>query len=194
MDGFVAWVDQVIDNLRLGVDKGIVLPKVVVERDPAAAGGDRGRGPAAERVLAADPEFSGGPLGRRPPAGSPTTTTRVLGEAGAAGVSAPARLPAAGVSAARARAVRAGRSCLPAMSGTRTWCGSTRRRSARRPRCTSSVSPRWRGLRVRWSGSPASSVTRATCAVFSMRCAPIRVSGPSDPRPCSTVMARCATA
>jgi uncharacterized protein (DUF885 family) len=31
MGGFVDWVDQAIANLRLGVDKGIVLPKVVVE-------------------------------------------------------------------------------------------------------------------------------------------------------------------
>ena len=31
MNGFVAWADHVIENLRLGVDKGIVLPKVVVE-------------------------------------------------------------------------------------------------------------------------------------------------------------------
>jgi uncharacterized protein (DUF885 family) len=31
MDGFVRWVDQVIANLRVGIDKGIVLPKVVVE-------------------------------------------------------------------------------------------------------------------------------------------------------------------
>jgi uncharacterized protein (DUF885 family) len=31
MDGFVAWVDQAINNLRAGVDKGVVLPKIVVE-------------------------------------------------------------------------------------------------------------------------------------------------------------------
>ena len=27
MDGFVAWVDQAINNLRAGVDKGVVLPR-----------------------------------------------------------------------------------------------------------------------------------------------------------------------
>jgi uncharacterized protein (DUF885 family) len=32
MDGFVAWVDQAINNLRAGVAKGIVLPQAVVER------------------------------------------------------------------------------------------------------------------------------------------------------------------
>jgi uncharacterized protein (DUF885 family) len=32
MDGFVAWVDQAINNLRAGVTKGVVLPQVVVER------------------------------------------------------------------------------------------------------------------------------------------------------------------
>jgi uncharacterized protein (DUF885 family) len=32
MDGFVAWVDQAINNLRGGVTTGVVLPKVVVER------------------------------------------------------------------------------------------------------------------------------------------------------------------
>jgi len=32
MDGFVAWVDQAINNLRAGVGKGVVLPQVVVER------------------------------------------------------------------------------------------------------------------------------------------------------------------
>jgi uncharacterized protein (DUF885 family) len=32
MDGFVGWVDQVINNLRAGVTKGVVLPQVVVER------------------------------------------------------------------------------------------------------------------------------------------------------------------
>ncbi len=32
MDGFVAWVDQAINNLRAGVDKGVVLPKVVVQK------------------------------------------------------------------------------------------------------------------------------------------------------------------
>ncbi len=32
MDGFVAWTEQAINNLRAGVDKGVVLPKVVVER------------------------------------------------------------------------------------------------------------------------------------------------------------------
>jgi uncharacterized protein (DUF885 family) len=32
MDGFVAWADQAINNLRAGVSKGVVLPKVVVER------------------------------------------------------------------------------------------------------------------------------------------------------------------
>jgi uncharacterized protein (DUF885 family) len=32
MDGFVSWVDQAINNLRAGVTKGVVLPKVVVER------------------------------------------------------------------------------------------------------------------------------------------------------------------
>jgi uncharacterized protein (DUF885 family) len=32
MDGYVAWVDQVIVNLRMGADKGFVQPKVVVER------------------------------------------------------------------------------------------------------------------------------------------------------------------
>ncbi|HET7204722.1 MAG TPA: DUF885 domain-containing protein [Steroidobacteraceae bacterium] len=32
MDGFVAWSEQVINNLRAGVSKGVVLPKVVVER------------------------------------------------------------------------------------------------------------------------------------------------------------------
>jgi uncharacterized protein (DUF885 family) len=31
MDGFVAWVDQVIVDLKLGVVKGVVLPKVIVE-------------------------------------------------------------------------------------------------------------------------------------------------------------------
>ena len=32
MDGFVAWSEQAINNLRAGVSKGVVLPKVVVER------------------------------------------------------------------------------------------------------------------------------------------------------------------
>ncbi|MDH4310701.1 MAG: DUF885 domain-containing protein [Gammaproteobacteria bacterium] len=32
MDGFVAWVDQAINNLRAGVTKGVVLPQIVVER------------------------------------------------------------------------------------------------------------------------------------------------------------------
>ncbi len=32
MDGFVAWVDQAINNLRAGVTKGVVLPRDVVER------------------------------------------------------------------------------------------------------------------------------------------------------------------
>lgn len=32
MDGFVAWVDQAINNLRAGVTKGVVLPKVVIQR------------------------------------------------------------------------------------------------------------------------------------------------------------------
>ena len=32
MDGFVAWSGQVINNLRAGVSKGVVLPKVVVQR------------------------------------------------------------------------------------------------------------------------------------------------------------------
>ena len=32
MDGFVAWVDQAINNLRAGVTKGVVLPQDVVER------------------------------------------------------------------------------------------------------------------------------------------------------------------
>jgi uncharacterized protein (DUF885 family) len=31
MDGFVAWVDQVIVNLRLGTEKGFVQPKVLIE-------------------------------------------------------------------------------------------------------------------------------------------------------------------
>jgi len=32
MDGFVAWVDHSIANMQLGVTKGIVQPKIVVER------------------------------------------------------------------------------------------------------------------------------------------------------------------
>ena len=32
MDGFAAWVDQAINNLRAGVTKGVVLPKPIVER------------------------------------------------------------------------------------------------------------------------------------------------------------------
>jgi uncharacterized protein (DUF885 family) len=32
MDGFVSWVDQAINNLRAGVDKGVVLPKLVVQK------------------------------------------------------------------------------------------------------------------------------------------------------------------
>jgi uncharacterized protein (DUF885 family) len=32
MDGFVAWVDQAINNLRSGVAKGVVYPRAVVER------------------------------------------------------------------------------------------------------------------------------------------------------------------
>ncbi len=32
MDGFVVWVDQAINNLRAGVTKGVVLPRIVVER------------------------------------------------------------------------------------------------------------------------------------------------------------------
>jgi uncharacterized protein (DUF885 family) len=32
MDGFVAWSDQVVNNLRAGISKGVVLPKVVVQR------------------------------------------------------------------------------------------------------------------------------------------------------------------
>ena len=32
MDGFVSWTEQAINNLRAGVSKGVVLPKVVVER------------------------------------------------------------------------------------------------------------------------------------------------------------------
>jgi len=32
MDGFVAWVDQAINNLRSGVAKGVVYPRTVVER------------------------------------------------------------------------------------------------------------------------------------------------------------------
>jgi uncharacterized protein (DUF885 family) len=32
MDGFVAWTEQAINNLRAGVSKGVVLPKIVVER------------------------------------------------------------------------------------------------------------------------------------------------------------------
>jgi uncharacterized protein (DUF885 family) len=32
MDGFVAWTEQAINNLRAGVSKGVVLPRVVVER------------------------------------------------------------------------------------------------------------------------------------------------------------------
>lgn len=32
MDGFVAWVDQAINNMRSGVTKGFVQPRVVVER------------------------------------------------------------------------------------------------------------------------------------------------------------------
>lgn len=32
MDGFVTWVDQAVNNLRAGVTKGVVLPKIVVQR------------------------------------------------------------------------------------------------------------------------------------------------------------------
>ncbi|HXW09281.1 MAG TPA: DUF885 domain-containing protein, partial [Steroidobacteraceae bacterium] len=32
MDGFVAWSGQVVNNLRAGISKGVVLPKVVVQR------------------------------------------------------------------------------------------------------------------------------------------------------------------
>jgi uncharacterized protein (DUF885 family) len=32
MDGYVAWTDQAINNLRAGVSKGVVLPRIVVER------------------------------------------------------------------------------------------------------------------------------------------------------------------
>ena len=32
LDGFVAWVDQAINNLRLGTAKGIVHPRVIVDR------------------------------------------------------------------------------------------------------------------------------------------------------------------
>jgi uncharacterized protein (DUF885 family) len=32
MDGFVAWTEQATNNLRAGISKGVVLPKVVVER------------------------------------------------------------------------------------------------------------------------------------------------------------------
>lgn len=32
MDGFVAWVDQAIANLRAGVERGVVQPRVVIER------------------------------------------------------------------------------------------------------------------------------------------------------------------
>jgi uncharacterized protein (DUF885 family) len=31
MDGFAAWVDQVVVDLKLGIEKGVVLPKVLVE-------------------------------------------------------------------------------------------------------------------------------------------------------------------
>ena len=32
MDGFAAWVDQTIENLRAGLDKGIVQPRLIIER------------------------------------------------------------------------------------------------------------------------------------------------------------------
>jgi uncharacterized protein (DUF885 family) len=47
MDGFVAWVDQAIGNMRSGADKGFVQPRVLVERVidqlDALAAGDPGQ-------------------------------------------------------------------------------------------------------------------------------------------------------
>lgn len=48
MDGFVAWVDQAINNLRSGVAKGVVYPKSVVERTL----------PPLEEIGVADPKQS----------------------------------------------------------------------------------------------------------------------------------------
>jgi len=48
MDGFVAWVDQAINNLRSGVAKGVVYPRAVVERTL----------PPLEEIGVADPKQS----------------------------------------------------------------------------------------------------------------------------------------
>ena len=81
MDGFVAWVEQAINNMRSGVGKGVVQPR---DRDRAgdpAALGARGRGPEGKRALASDPQPSGRPVGRATASGSSTAWERKLGEA-----------------------------------------------------------------------------------------------------------------
>ena len=42
MDGFVAWVEQAINNMRSGAAKGVVQPRVVIERTIPQLDGARG--------------------------------------------------------------------------------------------------------------------------------------------------------
>ena len=95
--------EQAINNLRAGVSKGVVLPKVVVERTlPQLEAFAAHRGSAAVPVLAAAAELSAGAVGRRPPAPD-RGLRREAAHAGLPAYPAPARLPGAGVPAARAR-------------------------------------------------------------------------------------------
>ena len=141
MNGFVAWTDHVIENLRLGIDKGIVLPKVVVEAilpQLAEIGVEDPRQSVFWRPIL---EFSCGTLGRRAPADSRPTTRACWAKRCCLPIGACTTTCSRSICRTRVT-VRAGRSCLPAMSGTPTCvrlyttteryaCGGARARSRR---------------------------------------------------------------
>ena len=77
MDGFVSWSEQAINNLRAGVSKGVVLPKVVVERTlPQLEAFAKLEDPRDTVFWQPLLKFPAGPIGGRPQAAARRPTTR----------------------------------------------------------------------------------------------------------------------
>ncbi len=142
VDGFVLWTDQAIVNMREGMAKGYVLPRVLVERVL----------PQLTAQVVEKPEDSvyWGPIGRMPESFTAAERDRLTAAYRGATSTCPGRAPAS-----------ASTRCRTARPGTSTTSATSPRPATRRPRSTRSACARSIASTARCARSWRRSASRA---------------------------------
>ena len=158
--------------MRLGMQRGYTLPKVLVEKHAAAAAGARRREAGGLAVLGPDHEPAGGVSAPPTVSDSPPPTARRSRRRSCRRTASCTTSCATSTCRRRARRTAWTR-CPTARPGTRTTSSASRRPTTRRSRSTRSASTRSPASTRRWTASCGRSASRALATSSSSTSTPI---------------------